>query len=352
MNQNISSHLDALQLASFLEGRLQPRQQVRVMNHLKTCNRCARELAEMRRLLAMADELPPLRLEHPVERFLAPLQRLAPLPAWGWHCILMTLIFIGWFIFIDASQVTWLRNPFYMGLSFISLIIVTAYFLKIQDEFRALHEGLWEEGVPIQEIDSFQNRYLAPIHGFFPEASNKRFVVEGGWIFIFFSLMIILIDAFRFLPLPGTAWDYWGAVLIGFYNVVNRTGVEWAWLFGSRYFVALARLLQTHRERLSSETLTQARMLGFKWVAVSNISMLWYLIAALITGQAHEPGVLALFSFVALLLLLLSGGYIYLESRLFFHSPNLSQRLAASARMAISGALIISMFGMLLPQII
>ncbi len=332
-----TSHPTAIQLAGFLEGRLEPWEQARVARHLGSCPDCARTVGEMHRLLAASDALPPARLRHPIERFLAPLRRLAPLPVWGWHAIWMVLIFVGWFALLDPTQIFWLRSPVYMGLSFISVIIVTTHFLSLQQKFRDMPQTMWDEGVPAEEIDVFQARYMAPLLGYFPNRA-RAFFIQGGWVFIGISLAITLWNHVRFAHAQPGMGDSWGGVVIGFYNVVAMTSVEWAWGWGGRYLAGLARLLRDHRARLSPELLARARTLGFEWTLVSSVSMAWYLLAAIITGQAREPGLPILAIIVTALLLSLWGGYLTLETLLFSQITVWRQRLAAGVRMAVSTA--------------
>jgi len=335
LDSDSESHPNDLQLAGFLEGRLEPWEQASVTRHLQSCPDCTRTVTEMHRLLALADALPPVRLQAPLERFLAPLRRLIPLPTWAWHVILMVLIFVGWFTVIDPTRVIWLQNPVYEGLSFISVIVVTTHFLMLQEKFRSIHESMWEEGVPVEEVDAFQIRYMAPLLGYFPN-KTRLFFLQGGWIFIWISLAMVLWNHVRFAHAQPGMGDSWGGVVIGFYNLVAITSVEWAWLWGGRYFAGLAHLLHDHRSQLSPELLARARMLGFGWTVVSSVSMAWYLLAAIITGQAREPGVPLLALIVTALLLSLWIGYLTLEMLLFSQITVRQQRLTAGARMAVS----------------
>ena len=338
---DITSHPHDLQLAAFLEGRLEYEARGQIMKHLAVCPFCVRRLGDMHRLLTATENLPPLRMEHPIERFLAPLRRALPLPLWGWNGILMTLTLVAWFTLLDYELVVWLQNPLHMGLSFTAIIFITTYFIWFQKKFRGLHKVLWEEGVSREDIERFQTRYLAPLYGYFPTFSHKKFLIEGVWLFLFLAVLINIINAFRFTLLPGSEWDYLAGVIIGMYNVTVMASVQWGWLWGGRYFIGLSRLLQSQRHHISEQILFRARMMGFAWVVVSTVTMMWYLIAAIISGQANETGTSFWVAIVTFQLMVLWIGYLYLEITLFPRTPFLKQQLLAGSRMAFSLLLII-----------
>ena len=242
----MDGHLTDLELAAYLEGRLEPWQRRRAERHLAACPVCTEAVGKTFRLLRESGELPPPALYHPLEQWLRELGRWLPWPPWAWHAVLSGLIPLLWWLLGLPAQVPWLQDFRYQVIAWLGSWVLTTYFIYLQSRLRRFHDLLWRAGVPLAQIETFQTRYLAPLQGWlrfpWPGKGRRHLVLPaGGTLLVAALLMEGLNQCVQSGPrytLPDIA-----ARLIGFYMMLATTATAWGGLWGARYFVGLGQFL-------------------------------------------------------------------------------------------------------------
>ena len=243
--RNATSHPTDMQLAGFLEGRLEPWEQARVARHLGSCPDCARTVAEMHRLLIASDALPPVRLIHPIERFLAHFRRLVPLPPWGWHAIIHGLTPFLWLALVNPQDLPHLHSASWTIFPWPISVLMTTHFLWLQSWFRAFGQRLWEAGMPRKEVDAFLKTYLAPLQGY---------GFGGGWFFVGLGLFFTLSNT---ILLPPRRWQAGVIVAVtGLYGLTVTLAMYWGWMWSGRWWYGIVKLA---RQYLPDDLLADAR---------------------------------------------------------------------------------------------
>lgn len=102
-------------------------------------------------------------------------------------------------------------------------LLMTTHFIRLQSRLRQLMVGLWKAGVPAEEVDAFQQRYLWVFQG-------RR--LGGGWLFLGLALMATVIN-WLLMPAPPL-WEGLKVAVIGFYALMVTAAMYWGWLWGRR----------------------------------------------------------------------------------------------------------------------
>ena len=327
-----TSHPDAMQLASFLEGWLESWEQARVARHLGSCPDCTRTVAEMRRLLVASDALPPVRLFHPIERFLAPLRRLAPLPVWGWHAIIHGLTPFLWLLLVDPSDLPQLGTPSWTLAMVPASVLMTTHFLWMQSWFRSFGQRLWDAGMPREKVDAFLETYLAPLQGY---------GFGGGWFFAGFGLLFTLSNALLF---PPQRWQPGVIVAVtGLYGLTVTLAMYWGWAWSGRWWYGIAKLSRQH---LPDDLLADARKQALIELLVASGTLIWQL-AIDLHLQGLQTALRVYGTMMTGVLLSLWLGYALLEREVWRRSGRPQLNLAWPV-LRVSGGLAMSMFPLFL----
>jgi len=216
------NHLSEATLAAAVEGTLTPWERRRVLRHLAACPQCAAEWAALHRLLREANLLPPMPLRHPLEQALDWLGLIAPLPVWVWHALLFALTPLLWIALVDVASVPYLSVRRTLEV-WPAALLMTTHFIWLQSRLRQSMGGLWEAGVPADEVDAFQRRYLWVFQG-------RR--LGGGWFFFGLALVATVIN-WLLMPAPPF-WEGLKVAVIGFYALMVTAAMYWGWLWGGR----------------------------------------------------------------------------------------------------------------------
>lgn len=297
------NHLSEATLAAAVEGNLAPWERRRVLRHLASCPQCTQEWAALHALLREANLLPPMPLRHPLEQALDWLGLIAPLPAWAWHALLFALTPLAWIALVDVASVPSLSVRRTLEV-WPAALLMTTHFIWLQSRLRHLMVGLWEAGVPADEVDAFQRRYLFVFQG-------RR--MGGGWFFLGVALVATVMN---WLLMPASPpWEGLKVAVIGFYALIVTAAMYWGWLWGGRLLWGLASLWQRHPLLAEQPISAWVRCLAGGWVAVAAGSMAWHL--AVEAGVPETRTAIQAWAAVIFpVLLALWGGYAVLEWRL------------------------------------
>ncbi|MGQ9490635.1 MAG: zf-HC2 domain-containing protein [Anaerolineae bacterium] len=297
-------HLSDETLAAAVEGRLTPKERRRVLRHLAACPRCAEAWAALHALAQHAGTLPPAPLEHPLEQALGWLRAIAPFPAWAWHLLLFGLVPLAWLAAVDAEALPKLGVFRYTLQAWPAAWLMTTHFLWLQSRLRELMEGLWAAGLPAEQVEAFQRRYLAILQG------------QGvGGIWLFLGLALVASLGNWWLAPPAQVGEGLKAYGIGFYALWATAAMYWGWVWGGRLWWGLGRLVQAHPRLRDHPVLARGRRLAAGWVVVAGVSMLWHLLLSMAAPEIHGAA-RAWGALISLVLLSLWGGYAALEWQL------------------------------------
>ncbi len=322
-------HLSEATLAAAVEGNLAPWERRRVLRHLAACPQCTEEWAALHAMLQEANLLPPMPLRHPLEQVLEWLDRIASLPAWAWHLILFTLTPLAWIATADVSSIPYLQTVRHTLEPWPAALLMTTHFIWLQSRLRELMVSLWQAGVPADEVDAFQCRYLAVLQG-------RR--LGGGW-FLFGLALLGSLGNWLLFP-TQLSWDRLKVELIGFYALVVTAATYWGWLWGGRMLWGLAGLWQRYPMLVEQPIARELRRLAVGWVAVAAGSMAWHL--AVEAGVREAQMAIQVWGAVIFLVLLaLWIGYAVLEWRLARRPVELSWAWQPAVRLIITLTLVI-----------
>lgn len=272
-----------------------------VLQHLAVCPQCTRELTELHALLQGQDLLPPAPLLHPLEQALGWLRRLLPLPPWAWHLILFGITPLLWIALVDVSSVSFLQTVRHTLEPWPAALLMTTHFVWLQARLRQLMVRLWQAGVPPDDVDAFQRRYLSSFQGT---------SLGGGWLFFGLAILAIIVNWLIFPP--EIPWERVKLEVIGFYALGATIAMYWSWLQGGHLLRGLADLWRRHPALLAQPETKRVRHLAAGWVAVAGGSMAWHFafsVGVPEVGLAMRVWGVAVF----LILLALWSGYAVLE---------------------------------------
>ncbi|MBM4430454.1 MAG: hypothetical protein FJ026_08940 [Chloroflexi bacterium] len=321
------NHLSEATLAAAVEGNLAPGERRRMLRHLAACLQCTKEWAALHTLLREANLLPPMPLQHPLEQALDWLGLIAPLPAWVWHALLFALTPLAWIALVDVASVPYLSVRRTLEV-WPAALLMTTHFIWLQSRLRQLMVGLWEAGVPADEVDAFQRRYLFVFQG-------RR--LGGGWFFLGLALVATVIN-WLLMPAPPP-WEGLKVAVIGFYALVVTVAMYWGWLWGGRLWCGLAQLWQRHPILVEQPITAWVRRLAGGWMAVAAGSMAWHF--AVEVGVPETQTAIQVWAAVIFLVLLaLWGGYAVLELRLARRPGELSWVWQPAVRLTITLVLV------------
>ena len=299
----MEGHVSGAVLAAAVEGALTPWERRRVLRHLAVCPQCTGEWATLHTLLREAGLLPPTPLRHPLEQALDWLGLIAPLPAWAWHALWFALVPLAWIALVDVASVPYLSVQRTREV-WPAALLMTTHFIWLQSRLRQLMVGLWEAGVPIEEIGAFQRRYLLVFQG-------RR--LGGGWFFLGLALAATVIN-WLLMPAPPF-WEGLKVAVIGFYALMVTAAMYWGWLWGGRLWWGLAQLCGRYPRLVEQPLAAWVRRLAAGWVAVAAGSMAWHF-AVEVGVPETQTAIRAWGAVIFLVLLALWGGYAALEWQL------------------------------------
>lgn len=234
------------EIAIYLEGRFHPWQRRQVERHLTNCPVCTQEVGEAFRLLRSGKLLPPASLYHPLEQWLSELMRLLPLPPWAWHAGLSALTPFLWWLLGLPSRVPWLQEWHAQLIAWLAVWAATTHYVYLQSQLRQFHRLLWESGLDAGEIEGFQQRYLAPMQGWWsfrwPGKRRGEVLLPAGWTLLGLTLLAEGLNQWVQPGARGALADV-AARSIGFYNLLAATATGVGWLLGARYLIGLGRFL-------------------------------------------------------------------------------------------------------------
>ena len=316
-------------MAAAVEGNLTPWERRAVLRHLAACQQCTAEFAALHSMLREVNLLPPIPLRHPLEEALSWLRRIAPLPTWLWHSILFFMTPPAWTLLVNVPAVSHMDIPRTWALWPVSLIVTIHFLFRLQADLRQLMVSLWQLGIPREEINDFQYRYLAIFQGR---------GVGGGW---FFLILAFLLTVANWILLPAA--PFWEGVKIfttGFYPLVAVAATHWGWFWGGRLLWALAHLWKQHPTLKEQPVTSEVQRLALWWVIIAGGSMLWQLILYI-----QDPGIRLVIqvwgTVMFLVLLALWAGYARLEWTLGQRPRKLRTIWQPVLRLAVTLALVV-----------
>lgn len=298
---NSQARLPDEMIAAAVEGRLSPWERRQVLRRLAKSPGAIEAYAALHSMLRQAGMLPPAPLIHPLEQALGWLRVIAPLPVWAWHLLLFGLVPLAWLAAVDAEVLPELGVFRYTLQAWPAAWLMTTHFLWLQPRLRELMEGLWAAGLPAEQVEAFQRRYLAILQGQ---------GVGGIWLFLGLALAMNLGN--WWLAPPAQVGEGLKAYGIGLYALWVTAAMYWGWLWGGRLWWGMGRLVQEAPWLKAHPVLARSRRLAAGWVVIASVSMLWHLLMTPGAPEVHRA-LQAWGSLVSLVLLMLWGGYAALE---------------------------------------
>ncbi len=315
-------HLRALDISLLLEGRLPLEQRRADLHHLAACPQCSTWVVETWHILVASDRLPPPTFYHPIEHFLAPLRTLFPWPLWKWHFLIHLLTPFLWILCIDVRALPHLVSPFWTLAPWPASLLMTTYFLWMQEWNRTFIRDLWKAGIPTADIQTLLHRYWLPLQG---RAHG------GGRLFLGLALLVTFLNT---LLIPPKSWKAGGVVgVTGLYGLTVTIAMYWSWGWGGWWWYGVALLLLRYRDQ--NHLLRRARDQALVWLLVASGSMLWHLATAVhLTGVSLALRVYGVI--IAFLLFSLWGGYAVLERSLVQEQRATGGKWQALVRVSIA----------------
>ena len=293
----MNEHLSEAQIAEYLEGCLTGWDRRAVERHLSSCLVCAEEVGEAFHWLRSQDLLPPRPLYHPIESGLSWLQRLAPLPVWFWHAIVSALIPLSWWLLDLPRQLAWMPNFRYQMVAWLATWVLTIHFVYLQSQLRRFHRLLWASSIELGRIETWQDRYLAPLQGWlrvpWRRAERSEILIPAWWTLLVLTIGAEVLNGWVQPGPRGTVPDM-AARVIGFYNLYASTATALGWVLGARYLVGLGRFLWRHplASVTHEEVRESLRQIVHWWIIVCGVGGTWAMgWSAYQTGHFLHPWV-------------------------------------------------------------
>ena len=301
--RRVRDHVEALQISALLEGHVSPEQRHALLHHLALCPQCSAWIMETWHILIASDQAPPPVFYHPIERFLAPLRAVFPWPAWQWHFWIHLFTPFLWIVCIDVRTLPHLVSPFWTLAPWPASLVMTTYFLWLQEWNRTFVRDVWRTGIPSSEIRTLLHRYWLPLQGR---------TYGGGWLFLGLALLTTLTNT---LLIPPGSWKAGFVVgATGLYGLTVTIAMYWSWGWGGWWWHGVASLFRRYPEQ-GRVLLPQARDQALIWLLVASGSMLWHLSVAVHLAGTYRA--LRLYGvMITFLLCSLWGGYVMLEQSL------------------------------------